>query len=888
MKNFKALFLVLLFGLVGCNSASAAEQIKIDNYANSAQNMGNLSAFELDNPLNNTIVESVSEFKWNASENAETYVLEVCSSEMFVSNVDTIDYYKKENITSTSFKFNSTLSLKDTNYYWRVTAKNSAGTKVCNQVFQFFVSAPQVNEVPFDLGETDDWKLHELGSPADVTVNSNNFFGDNKDTLKIAFKMEDTKRGIEESDGWLIASKTIERSIYGTDALFFNCFYAGDDSNIFIRLIDRDNEFWHCPIQISRNAKQSVILKFSEFEQRTRDVTVANMTFDFERIKTLEIVFEKTFGDGVFLMSNMRAIKFSNYKNLFIEKLNFNDYESNQFVKDSYQFDYQINEEGYELQMNYYGSTYGQGKPAINGYGFMKLNVNRYMFTGNAVKMSIKYTGKTGNNVLLRVYEEDTDRWSFKIPFSYLTEGEYTTLIVPYDAFAKSYIMGDGRRQFYFILNLQFGLEGQYGTGSLFFKDFEVVDINDKEYKREEKRVVGSDGLIEDFNNYDFNSDMYFIWIHSDGNKDEYMDLNKTNKTGFNNVACGQFEYKSDMENALYYLPISADGDYTSLSLWLKDASVRSGDGRAASVTNWSPDVGVYVRLATGEIYVYEIEKLERVWYQYDIPFTSFTLTNEEDLKAPKKPITAEAITHVGVSFQYFYKDASGKAIPLYSISNPVYIDNIYLTTFETLRKNTKERTVKYDEETHLAEVEDFESYGTTREVYDFWNYGKTFEYQQMELSNDVSSVGGTNSLKLQYLTKKDSPSYYISPAIDPSVNLKVFRFDLKSEISATVYLNFYVASGSSEGQYRVTLTGVTSKWTTYIFGFAHIIDINDSESTFSKNYLSYITRISFGVTSSATAESEYSYIYIDNLAFDGNYDKNSTKVIQVIDEQEI
>ena len=30
---------------------------------------------------------------------------------------------------------------------------------------------------------------------------------------------------------------------------------------------------------------------------------------------------------------------------------------------------------------------------------------------------------------------------------------------------AASSLMGDGRRQFYMILNLQFGCEGQYGTG---------------------------------------------------------------------------------------------------------------------------------------------------------------------------------------------------------------------------------------------------------------------------------------------------------------------------------------------------------------------------------------------------------------------------------------
>ena len=872
MKRFKLLLLPLILVLAGC---SGAKSINVDDYEKTAQKTGELSAFALDNPLNGAIISNVSEFKWNASENAETYILEVCSSDMFISNVETIDYYKKENITDTSFKFNTTLAFRDTNYYWRVTAKNTGGTKVCNEVFRFYVSAADVNEVQFDLGETDDWKLHEKGSYADVTVSNSKFFSEQEaePTVQIAFKMEDTKRGNEESDGWLITSRTIEKSIYGTDALFFNCFYAGDDSNIFIRLIDRDNEFWHCPIQISRNAKQSVILKFSDFEQRTRDVTVANMTFDFERIKTLEIVFERTFGDGVFLMSNMRAIKFSNYKHLFIEHLNFNDYKESQIVKDTYAFEYQVNDD-YELEMSYYG-TNDMGKPKINSYGFLKYNVNQYFGEGNAVKISVKYVGSKGDNanVILRVYEEDTDRWSFTIPFSYLTEGEYTTLVIPFDAFAKSYV-SEGRRQFYFILALHFGLEKQYGTGKLFFKDFEIVNTQSDEYKREEKRIVGSDGLIENFDNYDFNTDMYFIWQHSENNKDEYLALNKTNKTGYGNVACGQFEYKSDMEAALYYIPISAEGSYSSFSLWLKDASMRSGSEKANNVEDWAPTTIVKIRLATGEIYDYKIPHLDRAWYQYDIPFTSFELSNEDDLTSPAKPITAEAITHVGISFQYFYYDSTGNSMPLYSISNPVYIDNIYLTNFESIRKNAKERIVNYDTESKTAVVEDFESYEFSSDMLAFWNNGKTFEYQQMELSNDVSSLGGTHSLKGKYITRKDSPSYFIAPALDKSIKTRVFRFDVKCDYVSTVYLNFYVKAGSgSENQFRATLNNIGNEWTRITVGFSNI---TDSSGEFSMNYIQYISRISFGVTSYAVTTEEEAYLYIDNMVFDGNYTEST------------
>ena len=884
MKKIKLLFLILLLGLVGCNSSTFdGKSINIDDYANSAQKTGILSNFALDNPLNKTIVDGVSEFKWSASENAETYTLEVCSSDMFISNVETIDYFKKDNITSTSFKFNSTFALRDTTYYWRVTAKNTGETKQCDEVFSFFISAADVNEVDFDLGESDDWKLHDRGSKADISVYETNFFGENESTLKVAFKMEDTKRGVEESDGWLITSKTIERSIYGTDALFFNCFYAGDDSNIFIRLIDRDNEFWHCPVQISRNAKQSVILKFSDFEQRTRDVTVANMTFDYERIKTIEIVFEKTFGDGVFLLSNVKAIKFSNYKHLFIDKLNFNDYTPEHYVKDAYQFDYQINDD-YELQMDYYSKSNTQGKPGINGYGFVKININRYMFLGNAVKMSVKFKGTKGTSILLRVYEEDTDRWSFKIPFSYLTEGEYSTIVVPYDAFARSSTMGDGRRQFYYVLNLQFGLEGQYGTGSLFFKDFELIDKNSEEYKHEEKREVKADGLIENFDNYQYNSDMYFIWEHSEVNKDEYMDLNRGNKIGHGNVACGQFQYKSDMESALYYIPVDVKGSFSSVSLWLKDASRKSGDGRVSFFTNWSPDVEVLIRLATGEIYSYKIKSLDRVWNQYDIPFTDFEINNEDELREPAKPITPEAITHIGVSFNFQYITSNKVHIPVYSMDNPVYIDNIYLSNNQAYKKITKERIVVFDEDTYLAVVDDFEAYDSNEEMLDYWSDGRTYEYQHKELSDDVSSMGDNASLKLRFKTNSDSPSYGISPAFGSEIDARVFRFDVKSEIETTVFLNFYVTNGNTDVQYRAQIDGVNDEWTTYIIGFAHIKDINDPNSTFGKNDISIISKITFGMVATTSEEPEEAHIYVDNLAFDGNYEKNSTYKVIVID----
>ena len=330
--------MALLLGLIGCTNTTTPRITPDENIdINIETNTGDLGDFHLIGPASGVILEKALEFSWEESTNADKYTLEICSSEYFISDLDNIDYYSQENILATSFKINSEFQFKDTTYYWRVTSYNGRGHKECAEVFNFFVKAPEVEEVYFDFGEADDWTLHPTGSYADISIDNSNFFKNNEKSLKLQFKQEDTNQGKPESDGWIIVTKTIEKSIYGTDALYFNMFYAGQQADVIIRLVDRDNEYWYAPAQISNNAKQSVILKFSEFKQRTKDVPVANMVFDYERIKYLEVVFEKTFGDGVFLLSGMKAIKFSNYGDFFIDKLDFSDYDESSFTYDTYE-----------------------------------------------------------------------------------------------------------------------------------------------------------------------------------------------------------------------------------------------------------------------------------------------------------------------------------------------------------------------------------------------------------------------------------------------------------------------------------------------------------------------------------------------------------------------
>ena len=878
--------MALLLGLTGCTNITTPKITPDENIdINIETNTGDLGDFHLIGPASGIILEKALEFSWEESANADKYTLEICSSEYFISDLDNIDYYSQENILATSFKINSEFQFKDTTYYWRVTSYNGRGHKECAEVFNFFVKAPEVEEVYFDFGEADDWTLHPTGSYADISIDNSNFFKNNEKSLKLQFKQEDTNQGKPESDGWIIVTKTIEKSIYGTDALYFNMFYAGQQADVIIRLVDRDNEYWYAPAQISNNAKQSVILKFSEFKQRTKDVPVANMVFDYERIKYLEVVFEKTFGDGVFLLSGMKAIKFSNYGDFFIDKLDFSEYSESSFTHDTYQYDYQIN--GTELVLNHY-NTQTEEHNKINGYGFFKVNVNRYFVSGDAIRVKIKTSGSAGSNVILRLYEEDTDRWSYKIPYSTLSD-EYKELIIPYGAWQASSLMGDGRRQFYMILNLQFGCEGQYGNGAIYFKDFEIIKL--REVIPETKRVVSADGMIEDFNNYTYNSEMFMIWEHSIDNKDEYMALNTANKIGgTSNPYCGQFEYKSDMMEAMYYLPIEASGNFDGFSIWMKDGSVKPGEAKVDHVTNWSPQVRFLIRLATGEIYEYIVNPLPTIWNEYNVNFADFRLTNDDELKVPAVPITAEGITHIGFAFQYYYYDASGRAMPMYSMQNPVYVDNIRLSNNTETGIVTKDKVIVMDG--NLAKFDDFESYSNSDDVMNVWSYGKDFEYQLMELSNEVSSEGGNKSAKMQFKSHDNSPSYGMAPAVSKDVRSRAVRFHLKSDVPATIYFNIYLKIGSTTQQYRATIATAPQVWTEYEIGFS--IETVDGVKNFEvvsgvntrsllASDMPLIQKVTFGAVYSGDASAALYNFYVDNFEFDNSL-SYSTRNVRTID----
>lgn len=783
-------------------------------------NTSEIASFDLVTPTNGAVLSEIPTFSWEAADGASTYTLEISSSDEFISNIETIVYYSQPNLTATSFNIRSDLA-KDTQYYWRVHAVNDAHELLSGSTFSFFLEAPDVQAVDFELGEADDWALHPDGSRADIAIDESNFFGNDEPALAITFKVEDTQRGdqYKKSNGWIVVTRTVEKYIYGTDSIYLNLYYAGHDAKIFIRLIDNDNEYWVHQVQISSNARQSVILPFAEFTQRDKDVTVANRVFDYFHIKYLEVVFEEVNGDGAALFSDFKAVRFSDYGEYFISLLHFDRFDDEDWTNEAYTFERTINDT--ELVLNYYGDDGVHEK--IGGYGFAKLNVKRYFVQGSAIKVSVRLTGYKGSNVIIRIYEQDTDRWAYMMPMSSFVENEWKDFVIPYDAFALSQAMGSGRREFYNIINIQFGVNGTYGAGTVSFKDFEIVDMED--YRTEDARDVGPDGLIEDFSRYGDNAEIYFSWMHTNVNKDEAMSLNTSDRYNMaTNPVVGQFEYKSDMAEAGYGIPIRASGDWTSVSLSFKDLSTLASQESLAYLGQVSARTNIHIYLTTGEHYIYFISALAKVWTEYTIPFADFTYL-EGGKTTPRNPINATNIYLVGFAFSYLYYNKAGAHTPVYTAQNKVLCDDLRLSSETEFSTRERIRVVHMDGD--LCHLEDFEGYASSEELFNNWSYRTEKAYNLMALSDDVSNIGGTHSLAAQFKENSDSISYQFSPSFDSDCRGKGLLVDIKGTGSGTtiVYLNIYVGSL----QWRYTLSGPSGDWTHYVIGFKKFVGQGDA-----------------------------------------------------------
>lgn len=880
-KRFLSLLFIPLL-IVGCANKSSTSSIsEVESYDSQtidhSRHSGEIGGFKLLTPENGFSTSEGFTFTWEEASNSDYYQLELSSTLNFITDDPDEVYVRESNISTNKFDLNYTLQNKDVLYYWRVTAVNKDHTKKCDEIGNFFYESSKVDEIPISIEDEQDWVLHKEGSYADISIDRSNFFGNGQNSLAIVFDKEHTSQGIPKSDGWIVVTKSEDRELYGTDAFYFNFYYSGHDSTVLVRVLDYDGEYWHKQVQIANNAKQTILMKYEDFELRTAGTNIYNRKFDWQHIRYFEIVFERTFGDGICLFSNIKAVKYDNYKDMFIQKMDFRLTDPKDWTFENFDFEKTISEDGSEITLGYKARNAETNPNGFSGYGFQNINVYKYFVQGDAIRMKVKYTGSSTNAIFyFRILEEDNDRWQFKTPFSYFVKDEYKELVIPLKAFQRTdYMTGDGAKQFYFIQKFNVGLADNYATGTLSIKDLEVIKISDIVESR--TRVVPESGCIEDFNNYEIYTQIYYYWEQSVVNKDEAMKLDSIHKAGGSkNPYCAEFDYKADMEQAVYqlYMDTSAVVGKNAFSIWLKDASVKFDDPAVAYIPeeDVAAEFTIQLTMDSGEWYRYTIDKVKKEWNNYTIAFSDFELFNGDDLFDEPLPLASDHIIHMAFGFKYLYYDQQGNHHPTYAIANPVYIDEIYFTNASGSSIEEISGTIKPDtDDPSRTTVETMESYTANEDIFDYWSYGYDKEYNSMTLSNEVSINGGSHSIKMHY-KGSDSVSYGRATQFSKAVTAKGIALDIKGDDKATVYLNLNWRSGSNVYKMRYyynvsgtdnRLKGVSSSWTHYELGFNFFKDVGGTNKTLTASYANEIESISFGIVNSDGTESD---IYVDNI----------------------
>lgn len=856
----KKTFIVVLFVILAASLVSCAAVDRNFVEISVSKNTQKPGDFGLLTPTAEQSVTYVPTFTWQLSANADSYTFELCSSENF-SQKDDDTYIKKTGITSTTYTIGANLSAKETTYFWRVTAVSGGGKTA--KTSSFYLDSVK-GEVAFPVDYADDWSVHKEGSNATLSVEKD-FFGDEQNSLKISFVQEDTKRGVDSSDGWIVVTKSVESELYGVDSFYFNFYYSGDDAEVMFRVVDDDNEYWQVPVKVARNAKQTVIAKFDEFTLRTKGGTmIANQRFDYNHIRYVELVFEKSFGDGVAVIGNIKAVNYDDYKHMFVSTLNFDEFDSQSFEYDNYTgFTTETSNDGKTLAVSFGGD--------IKGYGFVKIPVNKLLVGGDAFALELSFEGGTAADVLLRVIEEDGDRWSYAQSAKTIpSDGK---LVIPFGAFLLSQANGDGARQFNYIKQLQIGVQGTYQSGKITISDMRVVTLAE-EITDLYKGQVDENGVIDDFESYANSAEVYRVWQNSTENKDEAMTLG-TQYSRKNNGQYLQLAYKTDMYPATYGVMFQSVEGYTALSFTAADMSTKSGNAafNYLSDANAKLKVTVYVQRSETlvETFGYVVPKLASDWTVYTIAFDDFV--RDESFYGDVLPFTSADVVGVMFELQYFYYTQDGKASPQYVSSQNVLLDNVKFTAdTKTSSEPLVGKLKPTDDNPLLCLVDDMETLQ--------WVDMSKQTYSSLELSDNTASGNG-HSVKMGYKGNSDSVSYRYNCEFDKSVAAKAVRVRIYGDGKATVYLNIILIHANTTYKFRATLTGVEHGWHEYVVGFSNFVQVEGSGSqVLSSKLVSNITAISVGIVNSA--DSNESSILMDDLYLDGSVKYGTKEVIDL------
>ena len=360
------------------------------------------------------------------------------------------------------------------------------------------------------------------------------------------------------------------------------------------------------------------------------------------------------------------------------------------------------------------------------------------------------------------------------------------------------------------------------------------------------------------------------------------MKLDTVHKAGgSSNNYCAEFDYKADMEMATYqlYMNTKAVKDKNAFSIWLKDASVKFDDPAVSYLDDKdvTAEMTIQLTMDSGEWYRYVIDKVEKEWHNYTILFDDFTLNNGDSLYNDPNPLSSEHIIHIAFGFKYLYYDQQGNHHPTYAIANPVYLDEIYFKSATETTVVEIDSTIKEDEDNpNRITIETMEDYANDASIFEQWSYTTDRDYNEMALSTDVSSIGGSKSLRMHY-KGYESVSYSRATQFANSITAKGFS---KGDGKATVYLNLNWRSGTTLMKMRVTLSNLPTTWTHYEIGFELFKDVNGSSKTISANYAKNIESVSFGIVNNDYSASD---IYVDNLRLhkDINYTTNTRTTIE-------
>ena len=671
MKKFGLLLLVFLLILVGLAACEEKVVGPDDSPLEFSPTMptGVIAAFSLETPSADARVTTLPTFTWQSVENAYSYTLEICTSTDFQYDPDGREVYLKK-IGLKENRYNLIASLKkETRYYWRVTAINSDHSRVSEGEYGTFeYLAQDLDKIEIPVGYADEWKVHEDGSKATVSLDKNDFFGeDTGDALCVTFKKEDMQREGEKylkANEWVVLTRSLETEFYKMDAFSFDFYYMGNNATAYFRVIDEDNEYWYAPIKISANTRQSILIPFDHFIMRTKETPVLNRTFDYTYLRSVELVFEKVKGDGVAYFGNLRAVKYEDYKDEYLRDFDFRDYIDDLSYDSSY-FDFTptVSSDGKDLTLSF--TTDPSAPEEKKGFGFVKIAPESKPYDGNA--LSLKLTRSVGTNdsftFVCRVVEGDGDVWVYKIPASDIPLSG--RLLIPYAAFVFSQKGngGDYTKQFDYIREIHFGLTSYYQGGEITISDLRVVSLRNALIETQGTayylQIKGA--VISDFEGYDDPLSVYHDWETSLENKSEYEAICQDDSLGEGNHVA-KFGYKTDLSAAEYKTTISRVDSYNAVSVSIKDDSNGS----------YCADVTINLYKKTGFLYSYTFTATKE-WKEYTIPLALFTC------KDSNLPIDCAEIGEFSIEI---YKNLDRQ----YLSDNFVYVDNIRYTNASAFR----------------------------------------------------------------------------------------------------------------------------------------------------------------------------------------------------------